>query len=330
MSIDRITASATFERYFQSLATQQGAVLPDERLAILQQMERELTEQGILPISEGEIAEFNVSNPTYAAILRGDEVTISGQSVSHQKRRIDELPLPSKFSLLLIAFLLPVGVFVGLSMARSSDSAEIVPAVSPATTITPTMAIASAATPTKTLPAPEIIVRQPTITPMPSLTPLPLTELRGSAAPQSTDPASLQLAGDSFILSVGTTNNGIWLPRGAEWLEGSTLRRVIAIPFSQPVSSKINDLIPAVDSVQLRLRSGEVVHYVVREIGRYRRDQIETLASGSPSIAIVLYGEEGDMRTVVVGSAVQVSQLAPTQLPDDAQSGRSDEGVSFD
>lgn len=325
MSVDRHTANLTFDQYFQALATQQQAVLPDERLAVLEQMERELTQQGVVPIGEGEIAEFNVDNPTYAAILRGDAVTVGGEPITQKRGGIQSLPIAGKIGLLLAVFLIPVLLFGVLIVRRSQRAASEVEPV--AALITPTLAATTTLDTTETpLPTPNLIIEEPTPTPTITPTPLPITALRGEVAPDGSDPASIEVAGEAFILAVGTMNNGIWQPRGAEWLQGSRLRRVIAIPHSPALATKLNHLTPSIDNVQLRLRSGEVIGYTIRDIGRYRRDQIETLAGGSPSIAVVLSGEEGDTRTVIVGVAVQPSPLAPTQLPVDEQNGHSDGG----
>ena len=139
----------------------------------------------------------------------------------------------------------------------------------------------------------------------PALTPLPITDLRGVVATDGNDPASLEIAGDSFILSVGEISNGLWRPGQAEWLFGTVLRRVIAIPANDELNTKLTTLAPNETLLHLRLRSGEVVSYRLRSISRFRRDQIEVLAAKEPSIAVIVHGEQGDERTLLLGQAIQ-------------------------
>lgn len=300
--MDKTTTTPIFEAYYRELLQRAQAVLPDERLAILAQMEHTLLEEGIIPIGPGEVAQFNTSHPTYAAILRGDTVSIGGQAINSSRRQgVAGLSISARVGILAAVFLLPLVFFIGLILFRSRGDAATTPSAlaggvferftPPAVTVAPT------------LPAPPVITFTAT-TPTP--TPLPLTALRGTVAEGGSDPASVEIAGEAFILSVGQPHNGIWLPQGAEWLEGSQVRRVIAIPYQADLMPRLET---AVGLIKLRLRSGEIVAYQVTQVGRYRRDQIEVMADTAPSLILIVYGEAGDERLVIVGTAVQTKEV---------------------
>lgn len=304
--MDKTTTTPIFEAYYRELLQRGQAVLPDERLAILAQMEQELLEEGIIPIGPGEVAQFNTSHPTYAAILRGDTVSIGGQAISSSRRPgVAGLPIAARFGILAAVFLLPLLFFIGLILFRSREEAADSPTAMTGGAferLTPTAVTVSPSL-TPTLPAPPVITFTAT-TPTP--TALPLTALRGTVAEGGSDPASVEIAGEAFILSVGQPHNGIWLPQGAEWLEGSQVRRVIAIPYQADLMPKLET---AVGLIKLRLRSGEIVAYQVTQVGRYRRDQIEVLTDTAPSLILIVYGEVGDERLVIVGTAVQTKEV---------------------
>jgi hypothetical protein len=152
---------------------------------------------------------------------------------------------------------------------------------------------------TPTLVPPEIIIVTPT--PFPALQ---INE-RGNVAGEGNDPASLEVAGFAYILTTGNVNNGLWEPRGAEWLQGTTLRRVITVPYDEALLQALFSM-PAQETIKLRLRSGEIVQYTLQEVARVGQTEIDVLSAPYPSLAIVLYGEEAsDTRWVVIGEAVQ-------------------------
>lgn len=303
---DKTTTYPIFEAYYRELQQRAQAVLPDERLAILAQMEQELLEEGIIPIGPGEVAQFNTTHPTYAAILRGDSVSIGGEAVNNGRRQgVAGLPLVARLGILTAVFLLPVLFFIGLIVFRNQGDEETTPtAVAPDVGMVevPT-AVPETPLPPTSLPTPLILTMTPTL---PTPTPLPITALRGTVAEGGSDPASVEIAGEAFILSVGEPHNGIWLPQGAEWLAGSVVRRVIAIPYQADLMPRLET---AVGLIKLRLRSGEIVEYQVVQAGWYRRDQIEVMADAMPSLILIVYGETGDERLVITGTAVQTKEV---------------------
>jgi hypothetical protein len=118
------------------------------------------------------------------------------------------------------------------------------------------------------------------------------------------DPVSVEFGGVAYELTRSKLENGEWSPVLAEWLDGTELRRVVAVPFSQEVGQAVARLKYG-DILRLRLGSSEVVEYRLVDIARLKRHQIEVLSSLSPSLAIVLHSERASERYVLIGEALQ-------------------------
>ncbi len=310
--MNQTQAKVIFEAYYQKRIQLAGAVLPEEKLAVLAIMKQELLEDGVIPIADGQVAEFNPKHPVYAAILAGEVVNVSGESLGKKKGGMAGASTGMKVAMMAGVFLIPL-LIVGLILFRGGEeepTAEEIAALeldgSP--TPEPTFTPMPTETPTPTL-APVVIV-QAGETPVPSEA--EIEGVKGSVAPPQGDPASIELAGHSFILSTGETKNGVWSPRGAEWLVGTTVRRVIAIPHDGDFETVLLNLLEngfTDERIQIRLRSGEVVIYQIGEIGWYRRDQIEVLTSDVPSVVVVLSKgnlKTDEMRFVISGTTQQV------------------------
>jgi hypothetical protein len=305
--MDKNSATPIFEDYFRYRLTAAEAVLPTEQLAVIRQMRHDLMERGLIPLGIGEVAQFNITHPTYAAILRGESVTVGGTAIQTGRGgfNLQNLSTPAKIGLLSSAFLIPI-LALGLvfTAAKTPDVTPTLVAISTTEMPPKTPEVEQAEMPLITptfggiLPPPQVIT--PTQTPAAAATPAPLANVRGQVAPGGFDPASVEIAGESFILSIGQTQNGVWVPRGPEWLLNSIVRPVIALPHNILLAAKLQQL-ELNSPILLRLRSGKVVTYSLSEVAHYGRDQIETLAPHTPSIVIFLYGAEGNERLVISG-----------------------------
>ncbi|MEM9773385.1 MAG: hypothetical protein AAF902_02310 [Chloroflexota bacterium] len=296
--MNQTEANAIFKAYYQKRVSLIGAVLPEEKLAVLELMLQELVENGVIPISDNQVAQFNPAHPVFKAILEGEEVNISGEDVGGKAKGLAGASTGAKLAVLAAIFLIPV-IFVLIFFQFRSAGEEVVetPEVllagvdlepSPTATVLPTE------TPIPT--PPPVVVVEAIATPVPSQE--EISGVRGSVAPSQGDPASIEIAGRSFILATGETQNGVWSPRGAEWLVGTTVRRVIAIPHDDEFETELLELSASEgegQQINIRLRSGEVVVYQVDSAGWYRRDQIEVLTSDTPSVVVVI--SKGNERT---------------------------------
>ena len=79
------------------------------------------------------------------------------------------------------------------------------------------------------------------------------------------DPVSVEFGGVAYELTRSKLENGEWSPVLAEWLDGSELRRVVAVPYSQEVGQAVARLKYG-DILRLRLSSSEVVEYRLVDI----------------------------------------------------------------
>lgn len=292
------TQRLTFEHYWQERVQRADAITPGEKLTLVAELERELTVEGRLPLPSGP-ARIPVDHPIVAAALTGRPVSVGGSVVTTTpalSERMQGLPVAAKLALLGLIGLLPI---VGALLLMRSGNAEAAPLPTPTATAT----VASTPTPLPTT------TNEVTATPLlPTATPYSISLVSGDAPDNHNDPASIEMAGHSYILATGRVQNGSWLPSGAEWLEGTLLRRVVALPFEPELVESLSEMREGA-VIQLRLRSGEVVKYRVSAIERRQRQQIELLAAREPSLVIILAGEAGPERWVVIADAIQQPTL---------------------
>lgn len=310
--MNQTEANTIFQAYYKKKLQLAGAVLPEEKLAVLDEMEHELVTGAVIPITEDRTAGFVASHPVYQAILNGETVNVSGESLGKKQGGVSSQSNGVKFAILGAVFLLPIliGVFFIFGGGGDPEGGEEVAAVKNieiTETIVPTVTPLPTVTPIPTV-APVVVI-QSLATPTPSES-SEIQGVRGSVAPSQGDPASIEFANHSFILATGEIKNGVWNPRGAEWLVGTAIRRVIAIPHEDQLESILLDLqANGFDNqkVRLRLRSGEVVTYTIDEIGWYRRDQIEILTSDRPSVVVVLSkgNEKTDEQRFIISGSVE-------------------------
>jgi hypothetical protein len=284
---------AALTRYFESRFQQAGAITPGQKLAIINEVERELDEEGKVIIASGPVR-VNVNSPAVQAALAGRTVVLSGKQVTtHQARgTVERLQAQPVWVRLLLLASLPLGFLVVcgvMFLVRGQAQASASMAATPTMTVTVTV---GPLTPTATL------------LPEPTATPYALALTTGDAAPSANDPASVEIAGFSYVLGVGEVENGEWTPQAAEWLADTHLHRVIAVPWEPNLANAVSALRPGM-LLTVRLRSGELAKYKIGQVGRVQRQQIELLTGRTPGLSVVLYGEPSDQRTVIVAVALQ-------------------------
>ncbi len=273
-NIDRDLQNA-FNRYFDQQITRAKAITPGQKKELIEQLRQELSSEGRIPLPTGPV-KVDPNHPIVRAALDGRPVTMGGKLIKKKKadtvsERLQELPTPAKIGLMVMIFLLPliiIGSLIFMGGAEDEIVVELPTALPTSTptavaTITPT-AVDSTPAPTATLPSPTAVVV--VVTP----TPYAFTLTSGSAPKEQDDPASLEMAGFSYILGVGKVQNGVWQPNGAEWLANSELRRVIALPYEANLANAVNQ-VRAGNVIKLRLRSGEIVKYKISERLRVQR-----------------------------------------------------------
>ena len=318
------TLSEAFNRYLSSRFAQEDAITPGQKLEVIRHLREETHEQGRVPLPGGPVR-VDINNEAVQAALNGRAVSVGGQTVKAKSSSatsaegLAEISPVKKAAILVGIVLIPLLLFVLFLFARGNGQEDVLEQTVVSVEATSAVMIASlenvatvASTPTDlpptetpmptmqpTLPAPEIIIVTPTRFPA-----LQINE-RGSVAGEGNDPASLEVAGFAYILTTGSISNGLWEPRGAEWLQGTNLRRVVAVPYDMELLQALFSM-SAKEPIRLRLRSGEIVEYELAEVARVGQTEIEVLSAPYPSIAIILHSEEEtDTRWVVIGKAIQ-------------------------
>jgi hypothetical protein len=215
---------------------------------------------------------------------------------------------PQQFALMGALFLLPIlaaALYLLLSSSGTQKAAPVTATIEPTSTPVPS----ETPTPEPTFTPSPLPTETPTQTPIPAL-----LMGAGSPAEEANAPASLEVGGRLFVLQKGKVDEktGAWQPQGPEWLAGTEVRRVIALPLAQLADMSVQ---PG-DQVTLRTRNGRVVVYPVTQVLRLTPNQIEAFISLSPSIIIPLF-EAADAnsseRLVIIGELP--APPAPTATP---------------
>jgi len=113
-------------------------------------------------------------------------------------------------------------------------------------------------------------------------------------------PIGLHLPGGwSFDLKVGSLVDGKWNPQTSEWLEGTEIRRVIAIPWNKQLEAVFQTFTTS-DIISLDISNGDKVDYKVKSVTQVPVTDSSVLYDTSPSLAIVLIDPTADTRWVIV------------------------------
>jgi hypothetical protein len=276
-----------FDKYLEHRFQQAGALTPGQKLEVLETLRSE-AHNGRFPFGNS-VASLPVDNPAVQAVLRGEAVSLgaatvkSGTPTGGLAGRLGSLPTAARIGLLAAIFFVPL-LLVGLLSGLGKKAAP---------TATPTLALSATATFAPTQPPPPTPLPPPTALPP---TPTP-TFLLGSGKPadDNRDPASIEIAGRLFILSKGQVGKeGAWRPNGPEWLAGTEVRRVFAVPYTQ-----LQDVtVQANDEILVRTRGGQVLTYFVRDVVKLLANQIEVFNSLRPSLVVALPMQAGDVSAV--------------------------------
>ncbi len=304
--------TSTFEMYFQNRIIKENAITPGQKKNLIEKLRKELKEKGRIPLPSGPVL-VDPKHPVVSAALSGRSVAMSGKIIKKEdnqdlSQRMQNLPVPAKIAVMISMVLIPAILAMVVYYFLSAPTAKVA-VISPTQTLTPTQTPtpnpSPTASPTATI-TPEII---PVVVPTIANTPTPTDFIVNDEdiASRNNEPASLEIAGLSYILGTGKIKQGVWEPKAAEWLDGSDLRRIIAIPYDVQTVDTLSRIPPG-NVAKIRLRSGEIVKYKIAETFRVQRQQIEILAEKKPSLIIILSGEESIERTVITANAIQEPQ----------------------
>ncbi len=284
-----------FERYLQYRFQQAGAVTAGQRLEVLNTIKEE-ARSGMVPLDEHSVARLDIKEPSVQAVLRGESVSVGGKTLRPPAKRFSMPAVSStagRILILLLIFLIPI--LIGFAYISSKKNASILNAALTATALVPTATITQ---PTSLSPA---ITETPSVVPTSTLMPDQVQYSEGKAAEDPTSPASIEIGGRRLVVLQGEINrkSGVWEPAGVEWLQGTAVRKVFAIPIEMMEGASIS----VGDPISVRYRNGYTATYAVTDSAQVVVDQIEVLRSNKPSIAVLMYtgNLEDPYRTMIFG-----------------------------
>ncbi len=124
-------------------------------------------------------------------------------------------------------------------------------------------------------------------------------EAIASVDPNLVYPTGLQLPGGwFFFLQSGELKNNKWNPQTAEWLVSSTVRRVIAIPWSRQAEAVAQTLKEG-DELRVFMNNNDIMNYYVDEVKQVDRDNVDILTSNEPSLVVILFKTDNSDRWVI-------------------------------
>ena len=92
---------------------------------------------------------------------------------------------------------------------------------------------------------------------------------------------------------------GEWHPQGAEWLEGTEIRRLVALPWSEQLELVIRSL-ELGDPIRLIMSNQDEMEYQVLLVQEVPADLVGLIYSNSPSLVIIMAEKDSDTRWAVV------------------------------
>jgi hypothetical protein len=104
--------------------------------------------------------------------------------------------------------------------------------------------------------------------------------------------------GWKFALQKSTFVEDNWQPKTAEWLEGTEVRRVLALPWNPQTEAVVQTFKPG-DKVNLVLSNQDMVDYEITSIERVPVSDTSIYTDTKPSMVIILYEENAEERWVV-------------------------------
>lgn len=286
-----------FDDYYNYTLESHRAVTVGQRLEMVKRLS-ESARNGIVPISANRVVRLETRDQRVSAVLAGERVSIGGESlsVSRDWREIlTELSFPLRIGLLVLMGLIPIlAAFLALKPANPDPQAADNPSIED-------QAAGVGIIPLDAAPVADPFLPQPREAQPAQYS---LTLNRQAPGEESNDPVSLQIANLTYILGEGQVSASVWEPSGAEWLAGTTLRRVVAIPYEPASVAALRELNIG-DEVFLRLASGVLLEHHILSIKQVKRHQIELLSTPEPSLVVFLHGERSGDRWLVIAEPLQ-------------------------
>ena len=313
-----------FEKYLQYRYERANAITPGQRLEVLEEVKAD-ARRGMVPIDENSLASLDLKDPAVQAVLRGENVSMGNSAATKKRTR---LPNSERNKVLIVTGILVVPILLALlflGMRGRARAAANVPtptaAALPTATIDPVFlaqqTLESQASLTETALA---AAATPTLVPTETPSPQEVLYSSGVAASEPGAPASIEIAGRRLVVLEGSVDSksGVWEPGGGvEWLKGTFVRKVFAVPLELLKDAQLT----TGDPINVRYRNGYTVTFALTQATSVVVDQIEILNSNKPSVVILAYTNnlEEPKRLVLLGEIPVPFQAQagpePTPIP---------------
>lgn len=107
-------------------------------------------------------------------------------------------------------------------------------------------------------------------------------------------PTGLTLPGGwQFTLSKSTMENDRWQPKQSEWLSGTEVRRVVALPWNRQTEAVARSF-QAGDVISLELSNADTIKYKVERVVQVDVEDTSIFSDVTPSLVIILYPQKND------------------------------------
>jgi hypothetical protein len=128
------------------------------------------------------------------------------------------------------------------------------------------------------------------------------------SAAEGIHPVGLRLPGGwYFLLQTGEIVNGKWEPQVAEWLSGTEVQRIVAIPWTKQLEAYIEALEPGLET-QLVMNNNDLLDYKIQKIEEVPRSQVEILSQTEASLVIIIFQADVDERWVITCQPLATEQ----------------------
>jgi len=318
-----------FSEYLDKQLNRAHATLPSHRLDLLKRLLDDALTKGRFPVAADAVGTLSIKDPRVQAIIAGEKVSVGGENVETKTSLADKFDTPAKkIAVMVVVFILMAGLAILLTNARS-----IVNAITGKGKTTPT-ALAFKTTMTPTL--------HPSVSPSAAVqivyaTPTPIAKESRKSYGTSGEPVSVEFGEKVYLLSKGSVDGqGLWSPKGPEWLDNTSLRRVVSIPWSEDIKSYwetikkdiANKIIGDPEmTITIRLRENNgVIRFYASQALIVNQYQIEYLTGSTPSLVLIFLGgseknSSNSLRYIIVADAIQPTAIpvvptsTPTSLP---------------
>ncbi|MCB0036600.1 MAG: hypothetical protein KDE51_21355, partial [Anaerolineales bacterium] len=265
-----------------------------------------------------QVIRLNRENPAVVAVREGKHISLDGRTETATTSPQQKAKRQAIYALLLLS-LLPL---LGGLWWWSSSTAAVEPETVAAET-TEAIALSATNTATATVATVSAVPQTPTAvatsTPLPTFAPVAVDPQEyevqiTNEMPLATNnnPIALQFLGQEYRVTTAELT-AAWEPQGIEWWPGTHVRRVLAMPYQEPLLSESFNALG--QTILVRLRTGASIAYTLDDIQRVHSLEIQHLTSTTPSLALILYGESSEERWLITGRAVQ-EETAPSPATD--------------